>query len=448
VFLVLLSGFPLGGLSRLMRDPQRIVALLREAGTTGPAILFLLMLGQVFLALIPGHALVMASGYVYGAPVTIAVVATSTILGSQVAFTLARRLGRRFIYKLASPQAIERWNRLAGDRGPLFYFFTFVLPIFPADLMCYVAGLGRISPRKFFVVNVAGRLLASTAMTLIGAFGFRPPLFFWLLSAGCFGLIYAAWRIYDRPSIPVRQQESSARRVWASLSKAYRAVFGVKYDVSGLENLPPGPKILAANHPGATDGVLLPPLFFEEDLVVLAEWHQFHSPISGWLLTRGGHIPVGSGNARDCFRLALQKLAEGKTLLIFAEGTLNPEYAPMRGRTGAVRLALAAGVPLIPIGIHVDGKNTLNLRFHAFGRGHLGCFQFRGKYSVRVGCPWRPAVGAEGVHALTGSLMQQIYRLVKQAQPQAEKGRRLAPAVTERGGEDLAGHCRRWRLES
>lgn len=424
--LALVYRLPILNILREMGDPDQMVARLRGFGPTGPLVVFLLMLAQVFIAIIPGHALVMASGYVYGAPVTIAVVSASAILGSQVAFSLARRSGRPLISRLASSASIDKWNSLAGDRGPVFYFFAFVLPIFPSDLMCYVAGLGKVSPRGFFAANFAARLLCTIAITLIGSYALQPPTWFWFLLAGAMASLFLAWRYYDHSITRTGREEQAARSLGLWIARTYRAVFGVKYNVRGLENLPPGPKILAANHPSATDGLFLPPLF-DEDLVLLAEWHQFHSPIIGWILTKGGHIPVGSALGRKSYEHACRKLSEGKSLLIFMEGTLNPEYTEMRGKTGAVRLAVAAGVPIVPIGVYVDRKDTLNLRFHAFGRPHLGGFQLRGEYSVRAGSPWHPEGASASrqkqveIHELTGRLMQQIRFLVQRAQDEASK---------------------------
>ncbi len=176
--MVIVYGPKLASLLSFFGSPESIAANLRSFQTLGPAVLFVLILVQLFIGFIPGHALVMASGYVYGAPITILVVSVSTILGSQAAFWLARRCGRPLIYRLAPATTIQSWDRLAGRRGPWLYFFSFVLPFFPSDMMCYVAGLGNVSARGFFVANVCGRLLATIAMTLIGAYGLRPPLWF------------------------------------------------------------------------------------------------------------------------------------------------------------------------------------------------------------------------------------------------------------------------------
>lgn len=188
---------PLSEMLAALSDWKAIAAYIQGYGALGPVVLFLLMMAQVFIAFIPGHALIIASGYIYGAALTILVVATSTILGSELAFWLARKYGRPLIYRLASPAMIERWDRLAGNRGALFYFFTFVLPFLPSDLMCYVAGLGKISHRQFLAANIAGRLLFTVAMTIIGAFKFRPPLVFWLVSFAVLVILYVAWGIQN-----------------------------------------------------------------------------------------------------------------------------------------------------------------------------------------------------------------------------------------------------------
>ena len=140
----------------------------------------------------------MAGGYVFGPVVAISVTAASTILGSQIAFLVARRYGRPIIYRLAKSNVIERWDHLAGRQGSLFFFFAFVLPIFPSDLMCYVAGLGKVSPRGFLAANIAGRLMCAITITMIGVYGFQPPWQFWALILGGMAAFFGWWGIYKR----------------------------------------------------------------------------------------------------------------------------------------------------------------------------------------------------------------------------------------------------------
>lgn len=204
IILLMLWRFyvPLISALKWFSDLDAIVDAIQHSGLWGPVILFLLIQVQLFVAFIPGHALVAASGYVYGAPLTIAIVSVSGVLGSQLAFLLARKYGRPLIYRLASKETIEKWDKIAGNRGPLFYFFMFVLPFVPSDMMCYVGGLGKISARRFFVASLIGRVWSATEVALIGSFGFKPPMIFWVLLALSLIALYAAWLIYDRSFPP------------------------------------------------------------------------------------------------------------------------------------------------------------------------------------------------------------------------------------------------------
>lgn len=178
-------------------DQQAVSTYLQGYGPLGPIVLFILMVAQVFVAVIPGHALMVTAGYVYG-PVGLGVVILSTILGSQIAFLIARRYGRVLIYKLASPEIIKKWDAAARHQGILFYFFAFVLPIFPSDLMCYVAGLSTISTRRFLVSNILGRSVVAVSITFIGMNGMHPPVWFWVAAILILSAFFASWVIYKK----------------------------------------------------------------------------------------------------------------------------------------------------------------------------------------------------------------------------------------------------------
>jgi uncharacterized membrane protein YdjX (TVP38/TMEM64 family) len=171
-------------------------------GSWGALALFSLLVLQVFIAVIPGHALMLAGGYVYGFALSLLITLTSTVLGSQIAFLVARRYGRAAVYRLARPEIILKWDRLASRQGALFYFFAFVLPIFPSDLMCYVAGLGTIPARRFFLANVLGRFVCAAFITLIGSNGLHMPALFWAASLLVVGGFYGAWRLYSCKMAP------------------------------------------------------------------------------------------------------------------------------------------------------------------------------------------------------------------------------------------------------
>jgi uncharacterized membrane protein YdjX (TVP38/TMEM64 family) len=195
--LVIIYRHPLADLLNIISDQEAVSAYLKSYGALGPIVLFVLMVAQVFVAVIPGHALMVTAGYVYG-KLGLFIVITSTILGSQIAFTIARWYGRNLINKLASPQIIERWNKASQGQGIIFYFFAFVLPIFPSDLMCYVAGLATIAPKRFLVANILGRTCCAVFVTLIGIYGGQPPFAFWIVATVVIASFFAGWALYKK----------------------------------------------------------------------------------------------------------------------------------------------------------------------------------------------------------------------------------------------------------
>lgn len=122
-----------------------------------------------------------------------------------------------------------------------------------------------------------------------------------------------------------------------------------------LDRIPrTGPAIVAANHisyldPFANGYAILKagrrPRFLAKD-------ELFEVPVVGTVL-RGAHqIPVdrGSGGAAPLIS-ASRALDEGELVLIYPEGTVtkNPDFLPMKAKTGTVRLSLLTGVPITPL---------------------------------------------------------------------------------------------------
>ena len=170
---------PLGEMLALIGDREAIVAYLEQYHVWGSLVLFVILSAQVFMAVIPGHAFMVAGGYIYGFALGVLITQTSTVLASQLAYLLAHEAGRPFVERMAPTQVIDKWNTLAEKQGVLFFFFSFILPIFPNDLMCFIAGLGSIKPRKFFIANFLGRLPCAVFITLIGSHGVEMPIQFW-----------------------------------------------------------------------------------------------------------------------------------------------------------------------------------------------------------------------------------------------------------------------------
>jgi 1-acyl-sn-glycerol-3-phosphate acyltransferase len=125
---------------------------------------------------------------------------------------------------------------------------------------------------------------------------------------------------------------------------------------TGLENLPPaGGVILAPNHMSHFD-----PLVVAHFAYGAGRWPRFLAkaslwdvPVVGFFLRKTLQIPVerGSVEAVKSLDALVTALREGGAVIIYPEGTTtkNPDLWPMRGKTGAARLGLLTGAPIIPI---------------------------------------------------------------------------------------------------
>jgi uncharacterized membrane protein YdjX (TVP38/TMEM64 family) len=162
-------------------DREAVTASMNQLGFWGPFVLAILFILQVFLAFIPGQALMVACGYLYGFWGGFLISWLSLVIGGEVAFLLARRHGRSFAEKWISPNVLARWNQNAQGQGITFYAISLVMPLVPNDAMCYVAGLDRITHRRFSTANLLGRGLACLITSWIGAFGSQAPAYVWII---------------------------------------------------------------------------------------------------------------------------------------------------------------------------------------------------------------------------------------------------------------------------
>lgn len=128
----------------------------------------------------------------------------------------------------------------------------------------------------------------------------------------------------------------------------------LRWDVrmSGLEHIPAtGPVIVVANHVSYADPVLLGLGVEARGRMVrfLAKRELFDHWFTGPIVRHADQILVDRrGDAGRALRHAEQAMAEGKLLVIFPEATIHPVFDPAAGKTGAARLALATGAPLVP----------------------------------------------------------------------------------------------------
>lgn len=127
-------------------------------------------------------------------------------------------------------------------------------------------------------------------------------------------------------------------------------------DWRGASNIPvAGPVIVVANHVSHIDPLPVAHFLWERGRLAryLAKESLFRTPGLKWVVRGAEQIPVhrNTATAIESLRDAVAALQLGRCLVIYPEGTItkDPAQWPMRGRTGAARLALETGAPVVPL---------------------------------------------------------------------------------------------------
>ncbi|HEX5403838.1 MAG TPA: lysophospholipid acyltransferase family protein [Pseudonocardiaceae bacterium] len=133
----------------------------------------------------------------------------------------------------------------------------------------------------------------------------------------------------------------------------------------GGERVPAtGPVLLASNHVSFVDPLTETAFVLAHGRIprYLAKAGLWRMPVIGRVLAGGGHIPVyrDTRDAIAAYRDALVALERGESVMVYPEATFtnDPGGWPMRAKTGVARLALASGVPVVPLA-HWGGQRVL-----------------------------------------------------------------------------------------
>ena len=238
---------------------------------------------------------------------------------------------------------------------------------------------------------------------------------------------------------PTARREWSYSRGWRLFSRiilhpGLRALF--RFKMSGKENIPKtGGLILAPNHLSYADWpaiALFSDGYARRYPVFMIKSGIFEVKVVGWLLYKFGQLPVyrGRGDAGLVLKQAERALRKGDSVIVYPEGTAtrDPDLWPMVGKTGAARLALTTGAPVIPIA-HWGAQEIL-----PYGSKKPRLFP-RKTVRMAAGPPVDLSayegqrLGASTLRAATADIMADITALLAKIRQQAPPAVPYDPAV-------------------
>jgi len=180
-----------------------------------------------------------------------------------------------------------------------------------------------------------------------------------------------------------------------------------RWKVIGKGNLPQeGSAIIIANHMHTVDPLWLA-VSVDRKVIFMAKEDLFRNPILGPVVRGCGSFPVRRGGVdREALKKAYELLSQGMVLGMFPEGRRSLSGRLERARTGAARIALRSGVPIVPAGI--TGTEQLKGKTWILRRPRL---------TVTIGQPFYPPshdgkLTKEHIDELAESMMQHIAELL------------------------------------
>ena len=141
-------------------DTEALRVWIDQFGVFAPLVFVLVQATQVVVAPIPGQIVALVAGYLFGAVAGTVYSLVGVLIGSAIAFSLAKRYGRPFVENVLHEDILTRFDGFV-DRVGIPGLIVFVLiPGLPDDAICFLSGLTTWRLRTFMAVIAVGRLPA------------------------------------------------------------------------------------------------------------------------------------------------------------------------------------------------------------------------------------------------------------------------------------------------
>ncbi len=197
--------------------------------------------------------------------------------------------------------------------------------------------------------------------------------------------------------------------VYGTVIQIVRLIFriqGLKITVTGVENLPTsGGAVLAINHTGYMDFMLAGLPYYQQGqgrkVRFMAKQEVFDNKLTGPIMRSLRHIPVDRQSGAASYEAAVRNLKDGELVGVYPEATISRSFEIKEFKSGAARMAVEAGVPIVP---HIVwGAQRI------WTKGHpKKLFRPKVPITIVVGEPIEPTLAIDELNGLLHSRMQHL----------------------------------------
>lgn len=148
-----------------LTDPQKLEMLIQSFGILAPLFFLALQIIQVIIPIIPGGVSCGIGIILFGPFWGFVLNYTGSMIGAIIAFIMVKKYGRDFILKFTDQQTYDKYigwlNK--GKKFDKFFALAILIPGFPDDLLCMIAGLTSMSLKKYIWINATCKPLGLIA---------------------------------------------------------------------------------------------------------------------------------------------------------------------------------------------------------------------------------------------------------------------------------------------
>lgn len=150
-------------------------------GAWAPLVFFGLQVIQVIIAPIPGSVTTLFGGLFFGFWPAMLISVTAVLTGSVILFFFAKYLGRPLVERMIGEQRVEKYMRNMSARQFWVLFMMFLMPFFPDDVLCLMAGLTAMRFPGFVLLVLATRPWGLVFSALVGSGVITIPIWGWVI---------------------------------------------------------------------------------------------------------------------------------------------------------------------------------------------------------------------------------------------------------------------------
>lgn len=151
----------------IIPDPEVVQSWTDQFGAWGPLVIIGIIIAETIIAPVPGTFVPIIIGALYGVWPGVLIAWIGNVIGSIIAFWIARKLGRPVVKKIISEEKIRKYDHYLHRRRIMIWVAYFI-PLLPLDVLSFVIGLSQIRFRFFLGVIAVGFAGNGLLLTLFG----------------------------------------------------------------------------------------------------------------------------------------------------------------------------------------------------------------------------------------------------------------------------------------